>query len=154
MWTCSRRARPGSPADVELKVQRIKHLEHEGDQIAHQFFSAIGRTWITPIALAFDFIKGLHDAANSIATVGTRVEPRLILASLAGAITSNLLTWWWGLPSSSSHALIGAEAMCKFEGFTCAPSETVYWQHGRSTARVAALPLFAEKDDTATEDPR
>ena len=98
-------------------------------------------------ALAFDFINGFHDAANSIATV---VSPRvlspqkavamaaffnfvavffvgvqvaktvgtgiinveivdhfLILSALAGAITWNLITWWMGLPSSSSHALIG-----------------------------------------------
>ncbi len=101
-------------------------------------------------ALAFDFINGFHDAANSIATVvGTRVlspriavvwaaffnfvaafafetrvaqtigkdivdpaivDPALILASLIGAIVWNLLTWWWGLPSSSSHALIGGFA--------------------------------------------
>ena len=99
------------------------------------------------VALAFDFINGFHDAANSIATVvGTRVltpkaavawaaffnfvaafsletrvaktigkdivnpavvDPLLIFAALVGAIVWNLLTWWWGLPSSSSHALIG-----------------------------------------------
>ena len=99
------------------------------------------------VALAFDFINGFHDAANSIATVvGTRVltpkkavawaaffnfiaafaletrvaktigkdivnpavvDPVLIFAALIGAIVWNLLTWWWGLPSSSSHALIG-----------------------------------------------
>jgi len=35
--------------DRDLKVQRIKHLEHEGDQVAHQTFAAIGRIWITPI---------------------------------------------------------------------------------------------------------
>ena len=34
----------------------------------------------------------------------------VILAGLIGAITWNLLTWWWGLPSSSSHALIGGYA--------------------------------------------
>ncbi|MCM3876830.1 MAG: inorganic phosphate transporter [Thermoanaerobaculia bacterium] len=102
------------------------------------------------VALAFDFINGFHDAANSIATVvGTRVltpkkavawaaffnfvaafsletrvaktigkdivnpavvDPILILAALVGAIVWNLLTWWWGLPSSSSHALIGGFA--------------------------------------------
>jgi PiT family inorganic phosphate transporter len=101
-------------------------------------------------ALAFDFINGFHDAANSIATVvSTRVlSPRLaviwaaffnfvaafvfgtavakaissgiidprqatayvILSALVGAITWNLLTWWWGLPSSSSHALMGGLA--------------------------------------------
>ena len=102
---------------------------------------------IIGIALAFDFINGFHDAANSIATVvSTRVlkphtavawaaffnfiaflifgahvaktigkgvvdpavvTPALIVAGLLGAIVWNLLTWWWGLPSSSSHALVG-----------------------------------------------
>jgi PiT family inorganic phosphate transporter len=106
--------------------------------------------FIVFVALAFDFINGFHDAANSIATVvGTRVltpklavawaaffnfvaafsletrvaktigkdivnpsvvDPILILAALVGAIVWNLLTWWWGLPSSSSHALIGGFA--------------------------------------------
>ncbi len=99
------------------------------------------------IALAFDFINGFHDAANSIATVvSTRVlSPRLavvwaaffnfvaafglgvhvattigkgivdpaaitndvVLAGLIGAITWDLITWYYGLPVSSSHALIG-----------------------------------------------
>jgi PiT family inorganic phosphate transporter len=98
-------------------------------------------------ALAFDFINGFHDAANSIATiVSTRVltpfravlwaaffnfvafalfklhvagtigkgiidpavvDMAVIIGALAGAIVWNLLTWWWGLPSSSSHALVG-----------------------------------------------
>jgi PiT family inorganic phosphate transporter len=102
------------------------------------------------VALAFDFLNGFHDAANSIATVvSTRVlSPRqavlwaaffnfvaafvlgtgvaktigkgmidlavvnqeVILAGLLGAVTWNLLTWWWGLPVSSSHALIGGYA--------------------------------------------
>jgi PiT family inorganic phosphate transporter len=101
------------------------------------------------LALAFDFINGFHDAANSIATVvSTRVlSPRaavawagffnfvaflvfpmhvsaaiakgiapeavtqnVILATLVGAIVWNLVTWWWGLPSSSSHALMGGFA--------------------------------------------
>jgi len=35
------------------------------------------------------------------------VTPYVILAGLVGAITWNLLTWWWGLPSSSTHALLG-----------------------------------------------
>ncbi len=99
------------------------------------------------IALVFDFLNGLHDAANSIATiVSTRVlppraavcwaaffnfiaflffglhvaqtigtgiidskivSPQVIFAALMGAITWNLVTWWAGIPSSSSHALIG-----------------------------------------------
>jgi inorganic phosphate transporter, PiT family len=103
--------------------------------------------FIIVIALAFDFINGFHDSANSIATVvGTRVltpgvavlwaaffnfvaaflvgtavaktistglihpdavNSNVILAALIGAIVWNLITWWLGLPSSSSHALIG-----------------------------------------------
>ncbi|HEY7496589.1 MAG TPA: inorganic phosphate transporter [Candidatus Tectomicrobia bacterium] len=99
------------------------------------------------VALAFDFINGFHDAANSIATVvSTRVlTPRIavywaaafnflavfvfgtavaktigkgiinlavidysiVLATMAGAILWNLITWYYGLPSSSSHALVG-----------------------------------------------
>lgn len=102
---------------------------------------------VVAAALAFDFINGFHDAANSIATlVSTRVlspqaavvwaalfnfaafglfelkvantigkgiidpsvvDAATIIGALGGAITWNLLTWWWGLPSSSSHALIG-----------------------------------------------
>jgi inorganic phosphate transporter, PiT family len=104
------------------------------------------------VALAFDYVNGFHDAANSIATVvSTRVlAPRLavawaafwnfiafaifgtavakvvgsgiidislvetqadgfdvILAALIGAITFDLITWYFGLPTSSSHALAG-----------------------------------------------
>jgi PiT family inorganic phosphate transporter len=99
------------------------------------------------LALAFDFMNGLHDAANSIATVVSTgvlkphhavafaaafnfiailvfhlkvastvgkgiVEPAIvdhyvIFGALIGAIAWNGITWWWGLPSSSSHALIG-----------------------------------------------
>mgnify|MGYP003507252170 FL=1 len=99
------------------------------------------------VALFFDFINGMHDAANSIATiVSTRVlkpqyavmwaaffnfaayfvfeshvastvgkgivSPELIdnavvFGALAGAISWNLITWYFGIPSSSSHALIG-----------------------------------------------
>jgi PiT family inorganic phosphate transporter len=102
------------------------------------------------IALAFDFMNGFHDAANSIATVvSTRVlrphyavawaaffnfiaflffglhvantigqgviEPAIvdyavIAGALTGAILWNVITWYYGLPSSSSHALIGGLA--------------------------------------------
>ncbi|MFA6393332.1 MAG: inorganic phosphate transporter [Patescibacteria group bacterium] len=102
------------------------------------------------IALAFDFTNGIHDSANSIATiVSTRVltpakavvwaaffnfisffifgtavaktigkgmidisvvTPTLILCALLGAIIWNLITWYLGLPTSSSHALIGGYA--------------------------------------------
>jgi len=99
------------------------------------------------VALAFDFMNGFHDAANSIATVvSTRVlspyqavmlaaafnfaalfvfhlsvattvgrgiidqgivDHYVVFGALVGAIAWNLITWWYGIPSSSSHALIG-----------------------------------------------
>jgi PiT family inorganic phosphate transporter len=104
--------------------------------------------FLVAIALLFDFLNGLHDAANSIATiVSTRVlspqyaviwaaffnfiafavfglnvaatvgsgivDPavitdQVIFAALTGAICWNVVTWLAGIPSSSSHALIGA----------------------------------------------
>ena len=107
---------------------------------------------IVLLALGFDFINGLHDAANSIATVvSTRVlSPRMaviwaaffnfiaflvfhnavaatigkgvvqadaatipvVAAGLVGAIAWNVITWWAGIPSSSSHALVGGFAGC------------------------------------------
>lgn len=111
---------------------------------------AIAFPWLiglVGIALLFDFLNGLHDAANSIATiVSTRVlrpqfavlwaaffnfiaffffglhvaetvgigivassavDPQIIFAALVGAIVWNVVTWIFGIPSSSSHALIG-----------------------------------------------
>src|SRR3954469_20466389 len=104
------------------------------------------------VALAFDFLNGLHDAANSIATVvGTRligpvgavgfaaffnfaayflalrwpelhrvadtigkglidkdlVTPAVLCGALVGAMFWNVVTWLKGIPSSSSHALVG-----------------------------------------------
>ncbi|KAB2874830.1 MAG: inorganic phosphate transporter [Burkholderiaceae bacterium] len=102
---------------------------------------------LVALALAFDFMNGFHDAANSIATVVSTgvlkphqavafaalfnfvaifvfhlkvastvgrgiVEPDVVdhyvvFGALVGAMAWNLLTWWYGIPSSSSHALIG-----------------------------------------------
>jgi PiT family inorganic phosphate transporter len=99
------------------------------------------------LALAFDFMNGFHDAANSIATVVSTgvlkpsqavlfaacfnfiavfifhlsvaatigkgiaqpgvVDTHIVFAALLGAISWNIVTWYYGLPSSSSHALIG-----------------------------------------------
>ncbi|MEX8497402.1 MAG: anion permease [Leptothrix ochracea] len=99
------------------------------------------------LALAFDFMNGFHDAANSIATVVSTgvlkpqqailfaaffnvlalfifqlkvaatigkgivlpgvVDHHIIFGALIGAVVWNLITWWYGIPSSSSHALIG-----------------------------------------------
>lgn len=132
------------------------------------------------LALAFDFINGFHDAANSIATlVSTRVlTPRaavawaalfnflalalfeakvattigkgiidpsvvdtaLILGALGGAIFWNLLTWWLGLPSSSSHALVGGllGAGVTKGGFAVLGAEKIW----TTVAFIFVSPLF------------
>jgi PiT family inorganic phosphate transporter len=122
------------------------------------------------VALAFEYINGFHDTANSIATVvatkvlspgqavllaaftnfigallGTAVAktissglidagvvavtPQLLICALLGATIWDLITWWWGLPSSSSHALIGG--LC---GAALAAADhwaaIIWWQDG------------------------
>ena len=102
---------------------------------------------LVALALAFDFMNGFHDAANSIATVVSTgvlkpttavlfaavfnliaiavfhlsvaatvgkgivqpgiVDTNVVFGALMGAIFWNILTWYYGIPSSSSHALIG-----------------------------------------------
>jgi len=102
---------------------------------------------LVALALAFDFMNGFHDAANSIATVVSTgvlkpaqavlfaaffnlvailvfhlsvaatvgkgivlpgvVDTHVVFGALVGAVTWNFLTWFYGIPSSSSHALIG-----------------------------------------------
>jgi inorganic phosphate transporter, PiT family len=102
---------------------------------------------LVAVALAFDFMNGFHDAANSIATVvSTRVlkpyqavmlaalfnfvavfvfhlsvaatvgrgiidqgivDHYVVFGALVGAISWNIITWYYAIPSSSSHALIG-----------------------------------------------
>ena len=102
---------------------------------------------LVALALAFDFMNGFHDAANSIATVVSTgvlrpyqavawaaffnfvaififhlkvaatvgkgivdpatVDHYVIFGALIGAIAWNIITWYYGIPSSSSHALIG-----------------------------------------------
>ena len=102
---------------------------------------------LVALAIAFDFMNGFHDAANSIATVVSTdvlkpqqavifaaffnvlaiaifqlhvaatvgkgivmpgvVDHHVVFGALIGAISWNVITWWYGIPSSSSHALIG-----------------------------------------------
>jgi PiT family inorganic phosphate transporter len=127
------------------------------------------------IALIFDFLNGLHDAANSIATiVSTRVlrpqyaviwaaffnfvaflffglhvaetigvgiisanvvTPHVIFGALMGAISWNLITWYFAIPSSSSHALIGGLVGA---GTAKAGLSAIVWG-GLSTATAAIV---------------
>jgi len=71
-------------------------------------------------AAFFNFVAAFALETRVAKTIGKGivhpdvVDADLVLASLVGAIVWNLLTWWWGLPSSSSHALIGGFAGAAF----------------------------------------
>jgi PiT family inorganic phosphate transporter len=106
--------------------------------------------FLVVVALAFDFLNGFHDAANSIATIVSTgamrphhavawaaffnfiaflvfgvavattigrgiidpaiIDHRVVFGALVGAIAWNVITWYYGIPSSSSHALVGGLA--------------------------------------------
>ena len=137
--------------------------------------------WILiAVALLFDFLNGLHDAANSIATiVSTRVlrpryavmwasvfnflaflvfglhvaktvgsgivsldivSDRVIFGALTGAITWNVVTWLAGIPSSSSHALVGGLVGA---GLAKAGLKAIVWGGvGKTAAGIVVSPLF------------
>jgi PiT family inorganic phosphate transporter len=131
------------------------------------------------VALLFDFLNGLHDAANSIATiVSTRVlrpqhavawaaffnfiaflffglhvaetlgtgiidvsvvTPRVIFGALTGAIVWNVITWLLGIPSSSSHALVGGLVGA---GTAKAGSSAIVWSGlSKTSAAIVLSPL-------------
>jgi len=72
--------------------------------------------WAVVWAAFFNFVAFLFFGLHVAATIGTGiVDPHIVdgavvLAALAGAIVWDLVTWWVGIPSSSSHALIGGLA--------------------------------------------
>src|ERR1700754_4573931 len=67
---------------------------------------------VVVLALLFDYTNGFHDAANSESKIVLEhyVTIPVILSGLVAAISWNLITWWFGIPSSSSHTLIGGFA--------------------------------------------
>jgi inorganic phosphate transporter, PiT family len=142
---------------------------------------AVLTLWIlVGVALLFDFLNGLHDAANSIATiVSTRVlrpryavawaaafnfiaflffglhvaktvgsgivavnlvTDRLIFGALMGAIVWNIVTWLAGIPSSSSHALVGGLVGA---GLAKAGLKAIVWGGvGQTAGWIVVSPAF------------
>lgn len=128
------------------------------------------------VALLFDFLNGLHDAANSIATIvstrvlrpqyavlwaaffnfiaffffglhvaetigkgiisATVIDPLVIFGALTGAIVWNVVTWLLGIPSSSSHALIGGLIGA---GFAKAGLDAIVWSGVLKTVSAIVL---------------
>jgi len=142
--------------------------------------SSLALLALISVALIFDLLNGLHDAANSIATVvSTRVlrpqyavmwaaffnfiaflffglhvaqtvgtgivaadvvDAAVIFGALMGAICWNLITWWLGIPSSSSHALIGGLAGA---AVTKAGLGSIVWSGlGITAAAIVFSPLL------------
>jgi PiT family inorganic phosphate transporter len=141
------------------------------------------------VALAFEYINGFHDTANSIATVvstkvltprqavvlaavtnllgamwGTAVAKTIssglvdaklviltsgvIICALLAAILWNLLTWWLGLPSSSSHALIGglcgaalAASHDNWRVIIWSQPDPVHWYNGKGILWKVIVPM-------------
>ncbi len=146
-----------------------------------ELLPATATVWaLVAVALAFDFLNGLHDAANSIATiVSTRVlkpryavawaaafnfiaflffglhvaqtvgagivdvsavTDRVIFAALMGAIVWNIVTWLLGIPSSSSHALVGGLVGA---GLAKAGLKVIVWNGVAKTASgIVASPVL------------
>jgi inorganic phosphate transporter, PiT family len=142
------------------------------------------------VALAFEYINGFHDSANSIATVvSTKVlSPRqaifmaasmdllgalvgtavaktissglidntvlvvtsgILVCALLAAILWNLATWWFGLPSSSSHALIGglcgsavAASGNNWNVIIWAQPSTQHWWLGKGLLWKVVVPMI------------
>jgi len=135
---------------------------------------------LVALAIAFDFMNGFHDAANSIATVVSTgvlkpqqaivfaaffnvlaivvfhlnvaatvgkgivdagvVDHHVVFGALIGAIFWNVVTWWYGIPSSSSHALIGG-----IVGATVAkagPSALILTGIGKTVVFIFLSPLL------------
>jgi len=142
---------------------------------------SLSLTVVIILALAFEFINGFHDTANSIATsVSTRVltpttaiiltavmnfvgalvsdkvaktiskglihgniAQYVIIAALLAAIIWNLITWYFGIPSSSSHALIGG--LIGSSTVYAMSFQKVIWSEGSNGGVVGKvlIPLFA-----------
>ncbi len=132
------------------------------------------------LAVAFDFMNGFHDAANSIATVVSTgvlrpqqavafaaafnfiaifvfqlkvaatvgkgivmpevVDHYVVFGALVGASAWNVITWWYGIPSSSSHALIGGVVGAVIA--KAGPSVLVWSGIGKAVAFILVSPLL------------
>lgn len=140
------------------------------------------------VALAFEYINGFHDTANSIATVvstkvltprqavvlaastnlvgalwgtavaktiasglvdGRVVSQEVLVCALMAAIVWNLATWYWGLPSSSSHALIGGlvgsavAAADSWQVVIWSQPNKDHWYDGKGLLWKVCIPMFS-----------
>jgi PiT family inorganic phosphate transporter len=103
------------------------------------FTNLVGALWGT--AVAKTIASGLVD--NKIVT------QEVLICALLGAIIWNLATWYWGLPSSSSHALIGGlvgasvAAAGSWKVVIWSQPDPVHWYHGKGLLWKVVVPMFS-----------
>ena len=101
----------------------------------------IGALWGT--AVAKTIASGLVDAGV------VAVTPQILICALLGAIVWDLITWWWGLPSSSSHALVGGLCGAALAAAHDNWSSIIWWQggehwwEGKGLLPKVVMPMFS-----------
>ncbi len=105
------------------------------------FTNLLGALWGT--AVAKTIASGLVDTGI------VSVTPLVLICALLGAIVWDLITWWWGLPSSSSHALIGGLCGAALAAAGDNWSSIIWWQdgvhwwQGKGLLPKVVLPMFS-----------
>ena len=101
----------------------------------------LGALWGT--AVAKTIASGLVDAGV------VAVTPQVLICALLGAIVWDLITWWWGLPSSSSHALVGGLCGAALAASNDNWSSIIWWQggehwwQGKGLLPKVVMPMFS-----------
>jgi inorganic phosphate transporter, PiT family len=101
----------------------------------------LGALWGT--AVAKTIASGLVDAGV------VAVTPQVLICALLGAIVWDLITWWWGLPSSSSHALVGGLCGAALAAANDNWSSIIWWQggehwwQGKGLLPKVVMPMFS-----------
>src|SRR5438046_3158072 len=92
--------------EIESRIIEVDRLENEADVVLNE---AVAALW----AAFFNFVAAFVFGVNVASTIGKgTIDPAivtawLLLSTLIGAIAWDIITWWFGLPTSSSHALVG-----------------------------------------------
>ncbi|KAJ3198008.1 hypothetical protein HK101_010258 [Irineochytrium annulatum] len=101
---------------------RLNDLENQGDEVLRMCIKNLFATVPDPIELIKRVAKTIGGSVTDPTTLDNGIE--VVIVTLIAAIIWNLVTWWFGIPSSSSHALIGALAGAVLVG---AGSDKVKW---------------------------
>lgn len=105
------------------------------------FTNLVGALWGT--AVAKTIASGLVDSGV------VAVTPQVLICALLGAIIWDLITWWWGLPSSSSHALVGGLCGAALAAANDNWSSIIWWEggehwwQGKGLLPKVVMPMFS-----------